>query len=128
MLDTWEIVRLTYNNLFGIPKNVVDLMAVEPYVSLLAHGYSNRKIASLLEEEESLVKDTIEELLDFEGFKEDLGFDPVSIYKRHKFNQFAFVQEAKSLSPETPKGDIIISYQVNRLLQEIEEKINKYVK
>lgn len=127
-MDSWDIVKKFYNQTFGIPEKVVDLMALEPYVALLAHGYSNKKISLMLDESEEMIKDMFLDLLKFEGFKQDLDFDPVKIYMRHRFNRYAYVQEVKGISPATSSDIAIISYQVNDILREIEEKIQKYVK
>ena len=103
-------------------------MAVEPIIVLLGKGYSNKRIARELDEEEDKIRDIVEEVIGFSGFEEDLDYDPSAVFKRHRFNRYLFSNEVRKISPVSSEESILRSYKVCEILDRLEEKIEKYVK
>lgn len=127
-MDTWDSIRKMYGVLFQIPAIIVDCMAVEPVMVLVSKGYSNKRIARELDEDELKIEATINEVVGFSGFEEDLDYDPSAVFKRHRFNRYLFTNEVHRISPASSEKSILKSYKVCEILERLEGKIEKYVK
>ena len=89
--NLWEFIQSLYKRYFNIPPSVVDLMAIEGIIKLVANGYSNKHVAKDLELEIEYIEEVIKEYLKFPGWIEDLDIIPYQIYSSlggdyHEYN------------------------------------------
>lgn len=78
----WNEIKEFYKERFGINPEIVDLMASNDVLLMSVSGSSNKSISTLLDIDESYVKDILSTVLDFEGWDTDLSISPYLIYER----------------------------------------------
>jgi hypothetical protein len=127
-MEQWDLIKKAYVAFFKIPAIIVDCMAVEPVMVLLGKGYSNKRIARELEEDEENVRLTVKEVTGFCGYAEDLDYDPSAVFKRNYYNRYRFTAEVKRISPASSEESIKQAYKICEILDRLEGKLEKYVK
>jgi hypothetical protein len=78
----WINFKKNYSELFKVDDRILDLIAVEPILQFVVSGFSNSRVASLLELDEDYVKEVSQEFLDFSGNTEELEENPLYYYRQ----------------------------------------------
>ncbi len=82
MKENWkELSKYIAEKLHTTPL-IVDLIAVYDILELSASGFSNASISRRLDMDIEYVKDAIVSYLGFDGYIEDLMFNPYSVFSR----------------------------------------------
>jgi len=84
--EKWNEIKQFYMNSFGISPELVDLLADNDILVMCVSGSSNATISRNLDIEIESINTIILTILDFTGWKYDMGINPLSIY-----NDLAFV-------------------------------------
>lgn len=112
-----------------VPRQIIELIAVKDILALCASGVSNIKISTFLETDEEYVSSVLSEFLGFNGWKEDLDFNPYSIYTNLVSNGYLgidnFEREIKTISPfySSDRSTNEVMYNVCKDLYEIEREV-----
>ena len=85
--EKWNEIKQFYMNSFGISPELVDLLADNDILVMCVSGSSNATISRNLDIEIESINTIILTILDFTGWKYDMGINPLSIY-----NDLAFVK------------------------------------
>lgn len=127
----WNVVRQFYMDSFGIAPELVDLMACNDVLLMCVSGSSNYSISRLLNIDDVAILEILSTVLNFNGWKEDLPFNPYacyvslpsvvgnSLYSSFR-NEVIIV-----FGPHIIEGDIDIMYRVCKIYSEIEAKLDR---
>lgn len=77
--EIWDAIVKFYADSFGIPSELVELMAVYDILKLCATGSTNRQIAEYLGEDVKEVGKILETYFHFDGWPIELPINPYSI-------------------------------------------------
>jgi hypothetical protein len=79
--ETWETIKSFYREKFGTAPEMVELAPVLDLLRLCASGASNKSIANFFNESEEGLMELFDAHLGFMGWKQDLSFSPLKLYK-----------------------------------------------
>ena len=79
--DGWEVIKRFYMDSFGIPGDLVDLLADSDILTMCASGSSNDSISKMFDIDELDVKAVISAIFKFDGWTYDLEINPLRIYE-----------------------------------------------
>lgn len=92
--ELWEQVNKFYMDKFGATPELIEIATNIDLLQMCARGASNEKIAEILELDEEVVSYIIDKYLGFMGWKTDLSFNPIKLYKELGSPEIAaFVEE-----------------------------------
>jgi hypothetical protein len=77
----WEEVKSFYRERFGFAPELVDIAPILDLLRLCASGSSITSIAAFFNEPEQQLMTLFDTYLGFMGWKEDLSFSPLKLYK-----------------------------------------------
>jgi hypothetical protein len=125
-MNDWEYIKWFYKKVLGVDSNLVDLIADYDILKLCAEGWSNRHISNELELDLETVTSLIGWHFGFSGFENDLGLNTKMMYTGSKLNKYMFIQQCRTLSPETPEEDFNMAFKINKVFDKIERKVLIY--
>lgn len=125
MIDEhWDQFTTILSKLFKVDKHIIDLIAVQEVLILIASGYSNKSVSRRLEMEEDYVSEVCQEFLKFPGYEEDLDINPYFAFRRSvSFDDFVF--EIKLLTKVLDK-DCIVWYNVSEEYDKIRKEVDSF--
>lgn len=122
----WTPIRNYLSSCVGVKPQLLDYIAVYDILKLCCEGKSNSRIANELDEPQFFIQQIIEEFFQFGGFKNDLDFNVRVWYSKHKYNKYLYMQTARSLDLTSTTEDLRKSFDINKIFEIIERKINEY--
>jgi hypothetical protein len=126
-LNLWDVIKLFYKQNFNIPERVIDYISVKPILIKSLSGYSNHRIALSLNEDIEYIVNILYEFLKFDGWDEDLEFNPIATFNKIKGNLENYRQEVLQNSSITNIRLIDKTfYLCERYYKRIEREIQKY--
>lgn len=125
--NLWEVVKLFYKQNFDIPEIVIDYIAVEPILIKSLSGYSNTRIAQSMQDSVDYISGILSDFLRFDGWNEDLDFNPLAFYNKSKGNLNLYREEILQNSVVSNVRMIDKTFYLCRnYYNEIKKEINKY--
>jgi hypothetical protein len=73
----WKVLVKLYKKSFGVPEEVLSVMAVRAILLLCASGLSNESISIFLETDRKIVDNYIKDVFKFDGWGADLRYNPL---------------------------------------------------
>jgi hypothetical protein len=125
--ERWNVVRQFYMESFGVAPELVDLMASNEILLMCVSGSSNSSISRILNIDIEDVQDIISTIFNFDGWDDDLEFNPYQIYQIDN-EYIAFVGEIAELIEhfmltDWDIDDINTMYFNCQIYSEIEDKL-----
>lgn len=124
--SVWEFTKDFYEKELGIPKKVVEFLAVIDVVSLVASGHSNRTISNTLEMKESYIESICERFLGFSGWEEDLDVNTYFVFKNTGKTHSGFYSQIENITPFLKDVKIDIAFEVCNTFEKMKKEIGKY--
>ena len=128
MNDTWSTVKEFYNESFGFPEGLVELVAVSDVLLMCVSGSSNETIAKFFDMSIEEIELIIKEYLNFNGWRIDLDFNPYSIYTELVNNGYysyeEFILELARINKFVRADYGLELYKVCSLYYRYEDQIN----
>ena len=125
--NLWEVIKLFYKQNFDIPGRVIDYIAVEPILIKSLSGYSNYRIAISIRDDIEYVNGIILSFLKFDGWNEDLDYNPLATYNKVSGNLNHFREEVLQNSVVSNIKMIDKTFYLCRdYYNNIRNEINKY--
>jgi len=128
MDNMWEFIQYLYKKYYNIPPRVVDYMAIYDIIEMCARGLSVRSISKRTKLPQKYIKPTIQEFLDFDGWKEDLDLDMYQRYKSLDGDYGMFVSTIRTTSAVSSGKEINTAYRICGKVEIIRKEIKKWVK
>jgi hypothetical protein len=129
MNSDWESVKRFYVEQFGVDPELVDMVAMGDVLLLSVSGSSNSSISKFLNIDKKVVKEILDTVLDFEGWKEDIEINPYSIFtnllRNNQLNSSSFVREINSIERNIKMEDISKMYRICSIFCTIERRIDQ---
>lgn len=125
-MDSWDLLKSLYKEHLGIEPIVLDYIATQQILKMAVEGRSTKTIAIALDYDEQYIMQTLFDLLYFNGFSGDLGFNARSLFIRHRYNKYAFMSTARTLDHEVSDFELSESFRINSLFDIVERKISEY--
>jgi len=92
--EVWETIKTFYREKFGISPELVDFAPNLDVLRLCASGSSTKSIAAFFGESPDDLAQLIDAYLGFMGWREDLSFSPLKLYKElERPNEADFVDQ-----------------------------------
>jgi len=127
MSDVWEFTKDFYEKELGIPKKVVEFLAVIDIVALVASGHSNRTISNTLERmSESYIESICKRFLAFPGWKEDLDVNVYFVYRNTGKHSEGFYAQIENITPLLKGNEVHRAYEVCNIFEKMKKEIDKY--
>lgn len=124
--ESWKEITDIYEDLFQIPKNVINYVAVYDILLLCVSGKSNENIGNILNIDIKYVEKDCKEFLDHKGWKGDLDINPLFIYQCVFGNYCDFVGRCKTESKFMTEEQIRESFILCKKFKEMETEINDW--
>jgi len=125
--SVWEFTKDFYEKELGVPKRVVEFLAVIDVIGLVASGHSNRTISNTLEKmSESYIESICKRFLAFDGWEEDLDVNVYFVYKNTGKNLEGFNAQVENITPLLKGNDIFKAYEVCSMFENMKKEINTY--
>jgi hypothetical protein len=124
--EVWETIKSFYREKFGTAPELVDLAPVIDLLRLCASGASNESIAKFFNESEEGLMELFDAHLGFMGWKQDLPFSPLKLYKYmdlpdgQKFTDEIIIRYGFKLNI-----DLKNMYESARLVERLERMFNE---
>lgn len=130
MID-WDITASILEDKLGIPRQVLDYIAVKDILLLCSSGSSNATISQFLNTDLNYVVEVIEEVFLFQGWSEDLDINPYqilcSIYNQNYINPYIpFQLEVETIAPFYLEETVTRMFIVANTYYKIEKEMEKY--
>ena len=123
----WEFTKDFYEKELGVPKEVVEYLAVIDVISLVASGHSNHTISNTLEKMNELYIESIcRKFLGFEGWKQDLDVNTYFVYKNTGRNFDAFYAQVDNLTPLFTDAIITKAFEICGRFEYMKKEIKKH--
>lgn len=125
MENNWTDFRRKYSDMFKIPEDVVDLMAIEDILLFCVSGRSNSTISIFLSMDIPYIEKAISSVFVFNGFEKDLDFNCFSVYNtcNKDYETYAKMVAEKYIIPTEL---IAFTFGMCHKFDEIERRINSY--
>ena len=123
---TWASVKDYLSRVLDADPLLLDYIAVYDILKLCAEGRSNLSISHILAEDLDYVESVVLEFYGFSGFQQDLDFNVNLCYNRYKYNLYAYLQVARTWDLVSPLDEIRRSYNVNKIFEIIDLKVNSF--
>lgn len=124
--DVWEEIKTFYREKFGTAPELVELAPVLDLLRLCASGSSNKSIAKFFNESETGLMELFDAHLGFMGWKQDLSFSPLKLYKELDLpDGQKFVDEVILRHGYKINMDLKNMYESARLVERLERMFNE---
>jgi len=124
--ENWKEITDIYEELFNIPRHIIEYVAVHDSLLLCTSGKSNKSVAELQGTTEDLVEGDCVEFLGFDGWNEDLDVNPLFIYHSVFGNYTKFIGRCDLESSKMTLEQIEQSFVVCKAFVEMEKQIDDY--
>ena len=124
--DVWKEFCEYVNTTLEIPKEILNLLAVNDILFACVVGLSNKTIANRFNLDIEYIKYTLKEFLDFEGWEYDLDLNAFNIYKRSNRDLNSFSLFVDTLSSLVTKETKEILFGLCEKYEELFKKVEKY--
>ena len=123
----WEFTKDFYEKELGVPKIIVEYLAIIDVISLVASGHSNKTISNTLEKmSEQYIESVCQKFLDFDGWKEDLDMNTYFVYKNTGRSYNAFYIQVESVTPLFTEATISRAYEVCKKFDFMKREIGRH--
>ena len=125
--DVWEFTKDFYEKELGIPKEIVEYLAVIDVISLVASGHSNKTISNTLDRmSEDYIKSICEKFLSFGGWEQDLDVNTYFVYKNTGKTFDSFHVQVESITPFFTEAIIAKAFEVCKKFDFMKKEIGKH--
>ena len=129
MSNSWEDIKRFYVETFGVDAKLVDLVAMSDILILSVSGSSNDSISRFLNIDQEVVKEILDTVLDFDGWKEDLNLNPYSIYinlfNNDQLTSADFLKEVLAVDNVQKASQVQDMYRICSIYCSIERRIDQ---
>lgn len=124
--ELYNQIKQFYKEKFGIDAELVDIVSVFDILKLCASGASNKSISCFLDESEILISQIVDAYLGFNGWKEDLFFSPLKLYKDLESpEEVDFVNKVVEIYGYKWNMDLHRMYESARLAEDMEKLLDE---
>jgi hypothetical protein len=122
----WDIIKKFYKEELGIPDYIVECISLLDVIKRCISGYSNYRISQFKGSSINYIKEALSNTIAFEGWDQDLDFNPLALYNRSEMNYARYKEEVNMVSVITSEVVIKLSFNLCELYYRIIEEIEKY--
>lgn len=125
--DIWEFTKDFYEKELGIPKEIVEYIAIIDVVSLVASGHSIKTISNTIEGmNEDYIKAICKKFLSFDGWEQDLDVNIYFVYKNTGKVFMNFSVQIDNVSPFFTNTVICQAFEVCKKFDFMKKEIGKH--
>lgn len=85
--NDYEILKDFYRKELNIPAELVDILSVNDVLIMCVSGASNESISDTIDMDLNVIKEILETVLNFSGWKNDLPVNPYKIFTSLRINK-----------------------------------------
>lgn len=123
-MDSWDAIKQICQQTRSVDPVVLDYIAVSDILELAVRGKSVKVIEIMTGFDQQYIRDTLDEF-EFPVFEMNTKVDSREVYKRHRYNRYAFVQRMRS-AEELSEWKLRDLFDANIAFDKIERKIEEY--